>query len=186
MCSLPTQAAGRAHKVDGEYHSNVLLNTTGYKTQALRSLEHSPPVNYGRAADWTVGQRLLNISGNREASRCSEKGQDKPREDETLLKESKADNLTNDIYTPTLMSRFMSGNSLRAAAGWQGLGDQYQVHNEAHRCNYIYDSLVYGQSLPPSSHRRVSRWPSLQMLRVLETLASPSKVINVGPMYRNI
>lgn len=102
------------------------------------------------------------------------------REEETLLRESKADNLTNDIYTPTLMSGFMSGNSLRAAVGCQGLQDQYQVHNEAHRCNYTYDSLVSGQSLPPSSQRRVSRWPSLQMLRTLETLASASKVINAS------
>lgn len=75
------------------------------------------------------------------------------REEETLLKESKADNLTNDIYTATLMSGFMSGSSLRAAVGWQGLEDQYQAHNKAHRCNYLYDSLVYHQSLPPRSHQ---------------------------------
>lgn len=99
-------------------------------------------------------------------------------EEETPLKGSKADNLTNDIYTPALMSGFMSGNSLRAAAGWQGLQDQYQVHNEAHRCNYTYDSLVYGQSLPPSSHQRESRWPSLPVLHALCTLASASEVIN--------
>lgn len=75
------------------------------------------------------------------------------REDETLLEGSKADNLTNDIYTATLMSGFMSGNSLRAAVGWRGVEDRYQVHNKAHRCNYIYDSLVLDQSLPPRSHR---------------------------------
>lgn len=42
------------------------------------------------------------------------------REEETLLKGSNADNLTNDVYAATLMSGFMSGNSLRAAAGWRG------------------------------------------------------------------
>lgn len=75
------------------------------------------------------------------------------------MKERKADNLTNDIYTPTLMSGFMSGDSLRASVGWQGPEDQYQVHNQVRRCNYFYDSLVYGQSFEAASFRqRVSRW----------------------------
>lgn len=44
------------------------------------------------------------------------------RKEETLLKASKADNLTNDTYSAALMSGFMSGNSLRAAVGCPGLG----------------------------------------------------------------
>lgn len=81
------------------------------------------------------------------------------------------------------MSGFMSGSSLRAAVGWQVLEDQYQAHNKAHRCNYLYDSLVYHQSLPLRSHQWVSQWPSTSKCCThCKPLASAGQVINATVM----